>query len=98
MKCISSSGSILQRGHILFSTGSLMYIKLEDRYINHWNFFWFNDDNKHGGNKLRTYRKLKNSYKMEKFLHSDVDKFALSIKIHILHISRSLLLNMNLNF
>ena len=34
----------------------------------------FNDDNKNGGNKLRTYKKLKNSYKMEKFLHSDVDK------------------------
>jgi hypothetical protein len=28
MKCISSSGSILQRGHILFSTGSLMYLPL----------------------------------------------------------------------
>jgi hypothetical protein len=24
-------------------------------------------DNKNGGNKLQTYRKLKNSYKMEKF-------------------------------
>ena len=43
----------------------------------------FNDDNKNGGNKLRTYRKLKNSYKMEKFLHSDVDKFALSIFVKI---------------
>ena len=45
----------------------------------------FNDDNKNGGNKLRTYRKLKNtcSYKMEKFLHSDVDKFALSIFVEI---------------
>jgi hypothetical protein len=38
-----------------------------------------NDDNKNGGNKLRTYKKLKNSYKMEKFVHSDVDKLALSI-------------------
>ena len=28
MKCMPSSGSILQRGHILFSTGSLMYLPL----------------------------------------------------------------------
>ena len=61
-----------------FSKSKLLHslsIKLEDRYINHWNKLLFNDDNKNGGNKLRTYRKLKNSYKMEKFLHSDVDKF-----------------------
>ena len=45
-------------------------------------------NNKNGGNKLRTYRKLKNSYKMEKFLHSDVDKFALSIFV-IIRISNS---------
>ena len=43
----------------------------------------FNNDNKNGGNKLRTYRKLKYSYKMEKCLHSDVDKFALSIFVKI---------------
>ena len=40
-------------------------------------------NNKNGGNKLQTYRKLKISYKMEKFLHSDVDKFALSIFVKI---------------
>jgi hypothetical protein len=34
-------------------------IKLEDRYINHWNKLLFNDNNKSGGNKLQTYRKLK---------------------------------------
>ena len=43
----------------------------------------YNDDNKNGGNKLWTYRKLKNSNKMKKFLHSDVDKFALSIFVKI---------------
>ena len=58
-------------------------IKLDDRYINHWKKLLFNDDNKNGGNKLRTCRKLKNRYKMEKFLHSDVDKFALSIFVKI---------------
>jgi hypothetical protein len=47
-------------------------IKLEDRYINHWTKLLFNDDNKNGGNKLQTYRKLKTNYKMEKFLHSDL--------------------------
>jgi hypothetical protein len=36
-------------------------IKLEDRYINHWKKLSFNDDNKNGGNKLQTYRKLKNN-------------------------------------
>ena len=69
-----------------FSKSKLLHslsIKLEDRYINHWKKLLFNDDNKNGGNKLRTYRKLKNSYKMEKFLHSDVDKFALSIFVKI---------------
>jgi hypothetical protein len=57
------------------NVGSVLHslsIKLEDRYINHWKKLLFNDDNKNGGNKLQTYRKLKNSYKMEKFLHSDV--------------------------
>jgi hypothetical protein len=34
-------------------------------------------------NKLQTYRKLKKNYKMEKFLHSDVDKFSLSIFVKI---------------
>jgi hypothetical protein len=51
-----------------FSKSKLLHslsIKLEDRYINHWNKLLFNDDSKNGGNKLRTYRKLKNSYKME---------------------------------
>ena len=69
-----------------FSKSKLLHslsIKLEDRYINHWKKLLFNDDNKNGGNKLQTYRKLKNSYKMEKFLHSDVDKFALSIFVKI---------------
>jgi hypothetical protein len=71
-----------------FSKSKLLHslsIKLEDRYSNHWKKLLFNDDNKNGGNKLRTYRKLKNSYKMEKFLHSDVDKFALFtfVKIRI---------------
>ena len=69
-----------------FSKSKLLHslsIKLEDRYINHWKKLLLNHDNKNGGNKLRTNRKLKNSYKMEKVLHSDVDKFALSIFVKI---------------
>jgi hypothetical protein len=69
-----------------FSKPKLLHslsIKLEDRYINHWKTLLFNGDNKNGGDKLRTYRKLKNSYMMEKFVHSDVDKFALSIFVKI---------------
>jgi hypothetical protein len=66
----------ISRDHIwvnqgTFSKSKLLHslsIKLEDRYINHWTKLLFNDDNKNGGNKLRTYRKLKNSYKMENFL------------------------------
>jgi hypothetical protein len=45
-----------------FSKSKLLHflsIKLEDRYINHWKIILFNDDNENGGNKLRTYRKLK---------------------------------------
>ena len=40
-----------------FSKSKLLHslsIKLEDRYINHWKKLLFNDDNKNGGNKLRT--------------------------------------------
>jgi hypothetical protein len=32
--------------------------QLENRYIEHWKTLLFNDDNKSGLNKLRTYRKL----------------------------------------
>jgi hypothetical protein len=45
-----------------FSKPKLLHslsIKLEDRYINHWKTLLFNDDNKNGGDKQRTYRKLK---------------------------------------
>jgi hypothetical protein len=34
----------------------------------------FNDDNKSGGNKLRTYRKLKTQFDLENYLCADVNK------------------------
>jgi hypothetical protein len=46
-----------------FSKSKLLFSvtkQLENRYIKHWKTLLFNDDNKYVGNKLRTYRKLKN--------------------------------------
>jgi hypothetical protein len=45
-----------------FSKSKLLFSvtkQLENRYIEHWKTLLFIDDNKSGGNKLRTYRKLK---------------------------------------
>jgi hypothetical protein len=47
---------------------------LENRYIEHWKTLLFNDDNKSGGNKLRTYRKLKTQFDLENYLCADVNK------------------------
>ena len=49
--------------YTLYNLLHSLSIELEDRYIiiNHWKKLLFNDDNRNGGNKLRTYRKLKNS-------------------------------------
>jgi hypothetical protein len=46
----------------LFSKSKLLFSvtkQLDNRYIEHWKTLLFIDDNKSGGNKLRTYRKLK---------------------------------------
>jgi hypothetical protein len=45
----------------------------------------FNDDNKSGGNKLRTYRKLKTQFDLENYLCADVNKKSVStfVKIRI---------------
>ena len=45
----------------------------------------FNDDNKSGGNKLRTYRKLKTQFDLENYLCADVNKKSIStfVKIRI---------------
>jgi hypothetical protein len=44
--------------------------QLENRYIEHWKTLLFNDDNKSGGNKLRTYRKLKTQFDLTPELHN----------------------------
>ena len=43
------------------------------------------DDNKSGGNKLRTYRKLKTQFDLENYLCADVNKKSIStfVKIRI---------------
>jgi hypothetical protein len=38
----------------------------------------FNDDNTFGGNKLRTYRKLKTQFDLENYLCADVNKKSIS--------------------
>ena len=48
--------------------------KLKENYIDFWRKSLFNDDNSIHGNKLRTYRKFKLSYELEKYLLLNLDK------------------------
>ena len=73
-----------------FSKSKLLFSatnQLENRYIKHWKTLLFNDNNKSGGNKLRTYRKLKTQFDLENYLHvcADVNKKSIStfVKIRI---------------
>ena len=53
--------SHIQENQGTFSKSMLLFSvtkQLENRYIEHWKTLLFNDDNKSGLNKLRTYRKL----------------------------------------
>ena len=46
--------------------------KLKDSYTTYWHDLIFDDrQNPINGNKLRTYRKLKNEYRLEKYLLSN---------------------------
>ena len=58
--------------------------QLENRYIEHWKTLLFND-NKSGGNKLRTYRKLRTQFHLENYLCADINKKSIStfVKIRI---------------
>ena len=64
---------------------------LNERFINFWYTNMHNDDNNPNGNKLRTYRKIKDSYELESYLLTDIDKTAVSIFTKI-RISNSKLL------
>jgi hypothetical protein len=71
-----------------FSKSKLLFSvtkQLEKRYTEHWKTLLFNDDNKSGGNKLRTFRKLKTQFHLENYLCADVNKKSIStfIKIRI---------------
>lgn len=59
--------------------------KLQNRYFDFWHKLLFNDNRVIGGNKLRTYRKIKTDFKREQYLYADVDKKSLSnfIKIRV---------------
>jgi hypothetical protein len=48
--------------------------KLNERYLHHWKENMFCDKNLINGNNLRTYRKIKESYNLEKYLLLDLDK------------------------
>ena len=48
--------------------------KLNENYIIFWRNCLFNDDNSINGNKLRTYRKFKVKYELEKYLLLNLDK------------------------
>lgn len=48
--------------------------KLSDNYVEFWKKSLFNDDNTTHGNKLRTYRKYKSKYELEKYLLLNLDK------------------------
>ena len=52
--------------------------KLKERFISFWQDNLFNDDHNPNGNKLRTYRKIKDKYELEKYLLSDIDSHAVS--------------------
>jgi hypothetical protein len=59
--------------------------KLQNRYFDFWHKLLFNDNRMIGGNKLRSYRKIKTDFKREQYLYADVDKKSLSnfIKIRV---------------
>ena len=59
--------------------------KLQNRYFDFWHKLLFNDNRVIGGNKLRTYRKIKTDFKREQYLYADIDKKSLSnfIKIRV---------------
>jgi hypothetical protein len=44
-----------------------------NRYLDFWHKLLFNDNRVIGGNKLRTYRKIKTDFKREQYLYADVD-------------------------
>jgi hypothetical protein len=79
---LKQSFSIIGFSHIwenqgTFSKSKLLFSvtkQLEKRYIKHWKTLLFDDDSKSGGNKLRTYRKLKTQFDLENYLCADVNK------------------------
>ena len=52
--------------------------KLQNIYFDFWHKLLFNDNRVIGGNKFRTYRKIKTDLKREQYLYADVDKKSLS--------------------
>jgi hypothetical protein len=66
-------------------TVSAITDKFQNRYFDFWHKLLFNDNRVTGGNKLRTYRKIKTDFKREQYLYADVDKKSFSnfIKIYV---------------
>ena len=51
-----------------------IHTKLNDRYLNYWKENIFCDNKSVHGNKLRTYRQLKENYKLETYLLLNIDR------------------------
>ena len=62
----------------MLRTLSAITDKLQNRYFDFWHKLLFNNNIVIGGNKLRTYRKIKTDFKREQYLYADVDKKSLS--------------------
>lgn len=53
--------------------------KLDENYLNFWRSSIFDDSNSNHGNKLRTYRNLKDKYAVNTYLKLDIDKNIIKI-------------------
>ena len=65
------------KNHDTISKKRLLYAihtKLNDRYLNYWKENIFCDNKSVHGNKLRTYRQLKENYKLETYLLLNIDR------------------------
>ena len=54
--------------------------KLDENYLNFWRSSIFDDSNSNHGNKLRTYRNLKDKYAVNTYLKLDIDKNIITLR------------------
>ena len=69
--------SLTWENHGTFSKTKLLkaiILKLNENFVSFWKSSIYNDENSEHGNKLRTFRKVKSGFKMEKYLLYNFDK------------------------